>query len=152
MYTDIGVLAAVLLSRSTITKSSITEENTKMALARMAGDSSGSQTRYIVWNGLHPRSAAASEYELPMVDNRAWTMIAGQETFQVTRARVSARVPRPMPLNSEVNTKNIATPKISSGMTKDSSMTKLKDAEVLVRQRWMPSANMTPSGTAISVV
>src|ERR1700683_1008753 len=152
MYTDIGVLAAVLLRRSTITKSSMTEENTRMALAKIAGDSSGSQTRYIVWNGLQPRSAAASEYESPIVESRACTMIAGQETFQVTSASVSARVPRPTPLNSVVKTKNIATPKISSGITNDSSITKLNDAEVLVRQRWMPSANSTPIGTAISAV
>src|SRR6185437_1165833 len=152
MYTDIGVLAAELLSRSTITKSSITVENTRIALAKIAGDSSGSMTRYMVWNGLQPRSAAASEYELPIVASLAWTMMAGQETFQVTRARVSASVPRPIPWNSEVKTKNIATPKISSGMTNDSSMTKLKLAPVRVRQRLMPSANVTPSGTAISVV
>src|SRR5712691_2973101 len=152
MYTDIGVFAALLDSRSTITKSSITVENTRIALARMAGESSGSHTRYIVWNGLQPRSAAASEYELPMVARRACTMIAGQETFHVTRASVSARVPRLIPLNSEVNTKNIATPKISSGITNESSITKLNVAPVRVRQRWMPRANSTPSGTAISVV
>ncbi len=87
-----------------------------------------------------------------MVASLAWTMMAGQLTFQVTSASVSARVPSPIGLNSEVKTKNIATPKISSGITNDSSMTKLNEADVFVRQRWMPSANVTPSGTAISVV
>src|SRR5215469_693382 len=152
MYTDIGVFTAELLSRSTMTKSSMTDEKTSTALAKIAGDSSGSMTLRTVWNGVQPRSAAASEYELPIVASLAWTMIAGQLTFQVTRASVSASVPSPMPLNSEVKTKNIATPNISSGITNDSSMTKLNDAEVTPRQRWMPSANVTPSGIAIAVV
>ena len=55
-------------------------------------------------------------------------------------------------LNSTVNTKNMATPKISSGTTKDRIITKLKLAGVTPRQRLMPSANATPSGTAITVV
>ena len=79
-------------------------------------------------------------------------MMAGQLTFQVTRPSTSARVPRWMPLNSFVKTKNIATPKISSGTTNDRIITKLKLAETLLRHRLMPSANATPSGTAISVV
>ncbi len=57
-------------------------------------------------------------------------MIAGQLTFQVTRPSVSASVPRCTAVNSTVNRKNIATPKISSGMTNDSSMTKLNDEAV----------------------
>src|SRR5215469_12841032 len=152
MYTDIGVFTAELLSRSTMTKSSMTDEKTSTALAKMAGARSGSMTRRTVWNGVHPRSAAASEYELPMVASLAWTMIAGQLTFHVTRASVSASVPSPTPVNSVVNTKNIATPKISSGITNDSSMTKLNDTEVTPRQRWIPSANVTPTGMAIAVV
>ena len=55
-------------------------------------------------------------------------------------------------VNSSVNTKNIATPKISSGMTKDRIIRKLNVAGIGPRQRLMPSANATPSGTAISVV
>ena len=57
-----------------------------------------------------------------------------------------------MPVNSLVNTKNMATPKISSGTTNDRIITKLKLAEILLRHRLMPSANATPMGTAISVV
>src|ERR1700678_75422 len=79
-------------------------------------------------------------------------MIAGQLTFQVTRPRVSAIVPRCTPVNSAVNTKNIATPKISSGMTKDRIITKLNVEEVAPRQRLIPSANATPRGTAMIVV
>src|ERR1700733_9825890 len=79
-------------------------------------------------------------------------MIAGQLTFQVTRPRVSGTVPRGTAVNSTVNTKNIATPKISSGMTKERIITKLNVAEVYPRQRLMPSANATPSGTAMIVV
>jgi len=101
---------------------------------------------------VEPRSAAASSYCLPIVTSRAWTMIAGQLTFQVTRPRVSASVPRCTKLNSTVKTKNIATPKISSGTTKDRIITKLNVSEVRPRQRLMPSANATPSGTAITVV
>ena len=79
-------------------------------------------------------------------------MIAGQLTFQVTRARTSAVVPRCTVVNSSVNTKNIATPKISSGMTKDRIIRKLNVEGMGPRQRLMPSANATPSGTAITVV
>src|SRR6202046_2829267 len=79
-------------------------------------------------------------------------MIAGQLTFQVTRARTSAVVPRCTDVNSSVNTKNIATPKISSGMTKDRIIRKLNVEGMGPRQRLMPSANATPSGTAITVV
>src|SRR6202167_3935425 len=152
MITDIGVLPALEDSRSTMTKSSITPENTSTALAKMAGASSGSMTRRIVVSRLAPRSAAASSYWRPRVTSRAWTMIAGQLTFQVTRPRVSAIVPRCTLVNSTVNTKNIATPKISSGMTKDRIITKLNVEEVYPRQRLMPSANATPSGTAMIVV
>ena len=117
-------------SRSTITKSSITLEKTRTALAKMAGVSNGSITRRMVCSWVEPRSAEASSYCFPMVASLAWTMIAGQLTFQVTRASVSAIVPRPTELNSEVNTKNIATPKISSGMTNERIITKLKLAPV----------------------
>jgi hypothetical protein len=50
-----------------------------------------------------------------------------------------------------VNTKNIATPKISSGMTKDRIIRKLALEAVLPRHRLMPSANATPSGTVTRV-
>ena len=99
-----------------------------------------------------PKSAAASSYCRPIVTSRAWTMIAGQLTFQVTSPRVSASVPRCTCVNRTVNTKNIATPKISSGMTKERIMTKLNEDEVTPRHRLMPIAKATPSGTAISVV
>ena len=79
-------------------------------------------------------------------------MMAGQLTFQVTRASVSASVPRCTKVNSDVNTKNMATPKISSGITKDRIITKLNDAAVTPYHRLIPSANATPSGTAIRVV
>src|SRR6201986_1835653 len=79
-------------------------------------------------------------------------MIPAQLTFQVTRPRTSASVPRWTEVNSTVNTKNMATPKISSGMTNDSSMTKLNVLGSGPRQRLMPIANATPSGTAITVV
>ena len=46
----------------------------------------------------------------------------------------------------------MATPKISSGMTKERIITKLNDAEVMPRHRLMPSAKATPIGTAIAVV
>ena len=46
-------------------------------------------------HGVAPRSAAASSYCRPSVTSRACTMMAGQLTFQVTRARTSASVPRP---------------------------------------------------------
>ena len=52
--------------------------------------------------------------------------MAGQLTFQVTRPSTSAQVPRCTLVNSTVKTKNIATPKISSGITKDRIITKLK--------------------------
>ena len=98
-----------------------------------------------------PRSAAASSYCLPIVTSLACTMRAGQLRFQVTRARTSASEPRPTGVKSLVNTKNIATPKISSGITKDRIMTKLKLEATGPRQRWIPSANATPSGTVIRV-
>ena len=72
---------------------------------------------------LAPRSAAASSYWRPRVTSRAWTMMAGQLTFQLTRPSTSARVPRWTEVYSTVNTKNIATPKISSGITKDRIIT-----------------------------
>src|SRR6516164_9860518 len=125
MYTDIGVLLELEFSRSTSTKSSTVLEKTSTVLAKIAGMSSGTITRRMTCTGLAPRSAAASSYCLPMVTSLAWTMIAGQLTFQVTSARVSAVVPRPTFVNKDVNTKNIATPKISSGMTKDKIITKL---------------------------
>ena len=50
MITEIGVLLALEDSRSTITKSSMTPEKTSTALAKMAGPSSGSITRRMVWN------------------------------------------------------------------------------------------------------
>jgi hypothetical protein len=152
MSTDIGVFPALEESRSTMTKSSITPEKTSTALAKMAGASSGSMTRRMAWNRLAPRSAAASSYWRPRVTSRACTMIAGQLTFHVTRPRTSAIVPRCTLVNSTVNTKNMATPKISSGMTKDRIITKLNVKGNGPRQRLMPSANATPSGTAISVV
>src|ERR1700761_9817130 len=46
----------------------------------------------------------------------------------------------------------MATPKISSGITNDSSITKLKVLGSGPRQRLMPMAKATPSGTAITVV
>ena len=78
--------------------------------------------------------------------------MAGQLTFQVTRPSVSASVPRCTLVNRMVNTKNIATPKISSGMTKDRIIMKLNVDGTGPRHRLMPSANATPSGTAMSVV
>src|ERR1700678_232052 len=152
MITDIGVLPALEDSRSTMTKSSITPENTSTALAKMAGASSGSMTRRIAVIRQAPRSAAASSYWRPSPTSRAWTMIAGQLTFQVTRPRVSAIVPRGTAVNSTVNTKNIATPKISSGMTKDRIITKLNVEGTAPRQRLMPRAKAPPSGTAMTVV
>src|SRR5579875_1994059 len=152
MITDIGVFPALDDSRSTMTKSSITPENTSTALAKMAGPSSGSITRRMAWNWLAPRSAAASSYCFPSVTSRARTMIAGQLTFHVTRPRTSETVPRCTWVNSTVNTKNMATPKISSGMTKDRIITKLNADGVTPRHRLMPSANATPSGTAMTVV
>ena len=60
MITDIGVLLALDDSRSTITKSSMTPEKTRTALAKMAGHSSGIITRRMVCHWVAPRSAAAS--------------------------------------------------------------------------------------------
>ena len=108
-------------------------------------------TRYVTCHGVAPRSAAASSYCLPIVTSLACTMRAGQLRFQVTRARTSASEPRPTPVKSLVNTKNIATPKISSGITKDRIMMKLKLEDSGPRQRLIPSANATPSGTVIRV-
>src|SRR6516225_5528316 len=125
MYTDIGVLPELELSRSTSTKSSMTPEKTRTALAKMAGLSKGQSTRYATCHGAAPRSAAASSYCLPIVTSLACTMMAGQLTFQVISPRVWATVPRWTKVNSAVNTKNIATPKINSGMTKDRIITKL---------------------------
>src|SRR6516162_11059746 len=151
MYTDIGVLLELELSRSTSTKSSITPEKTRTALAKMAGLSKGQSTRYATCHGAAPRSAAASSYCLPIVTSLACTIRADQLTFQLTRARTSASVPRPIGLNSLVNTKNIATPKISSGMTNDRIIRKLADEAVGPRHRLIPSANATPSGTVTRV-
>src|ERR1700692_3276631 len=125
MYTDIGVLPELELSRSTSTKSSTTLEKTRTALAKMAGVSKGIMTRYVTCHGVAPRSAATSSYCLPIVTSLACTMRAGQLTFQVTRARTSASEPSPTVVKSRVNTKNIATPKISSGITKDKIIKKL---------------------------
>src|SRR5262252_6095926 len=102
--------------------------------------------------GVAPRSAAASSNCLPIVTSLACTMIAGQLTFQVTSASVCAVVPRPIVPNSAVNVKNIATPKISSGITNDKIIRKLNVADVRLRHLLMPSANATPSGTQITVV
>ena len=44
-------------------------------------------------------------------------MIAGQEKFHVTSPSTSASVPRWTAVNSWVKRKNMATPKISSGIT-----------------------------------
>jgi len=129
----------------------MTPEKTRTALAKMAGLSRGHRTRYVTCSGVAPRSAAASSYCLPSVTSLACTMRAGQLTFQVTRARTSASVPRPTAVNSLVNTKNIATPKISSGITKDRIMMKLDVEAVKPRHRLIPSANATPSGTVIRV-
>src|ERR1700750_1068908 len=96
MYTDMGVLPELEPSRSTSTKSSMTPEKTRTALAKMAGLSKGHRTRYATCHGAAPRSAAASSYCLPIVTSLAWTIRAGQLTFQVTRARTSASVPRPI--------------------------------------------------------
>src|ERR1022692_3544712 len=124
MITDIGWVSDVEDSRSTITKSSITPENTRITLAKMAGASSGISTRRMVWNCVQPRSAEASSYCLPMVTSRACTMMAGQLTFQVTRPSTSAQVPSwTIDENRVVKTKNIATPKISSGTTNDMIIT-----------------------------
>src|ERR1700742_1961475 len=152
MITDIGVLPALEDSRSTITKSSITPEKTSTALAKMAGASSGTSTRRITWNWLAPRSAAASSYCPPRGNRRACTTMAGQDTFQVTRPSTSARVPRCTVLNSVVKTKNIDTPKMSSGITYDRIITKLNVAGTGPRQRLMPRAKATPIGTAMIVV
>ena len=54
-------------------------------------------------------------------------------------------------VNSRVNTKNIATPKMSSGITKDRIIVKLNVEATEPRQRLIPSANATPSGTVIRV-
>jgi hypothetical protein len=61
-------------------------------------------------------------------------MIAGQLTFHVTRPRTSATVPRCTVVNSTVNTKNMATPKISSGMTKDRGDQVSVDASVVTSE------------------
>jgi hypothetical protein len=45
MYTDMGVLLELELSRSTSTKSSMTPEKTRTALAKMAGVSRRIMTR-----------------------------------------------------------------------------------------------------------
>src|SRR5580698_9502465 len=87
-----------------------------------------------------------------METRRARTMMAGQEKFQVTRPRISAMVPRWMNLKNWVKRKNMATPKISSGMTYEKTMTKLKAVDVFVRQRLIPMAKATPRGTAMMVV
>ena len=55
-------------------------------------------------------------------------------------------------MNSVLKTKNNATPKISSGMTNEKTMTKFDAVAGRVRHRSTPIANATPSGTAISVV
>jgi hypothetical protein len=57
-------------------------------------------------------------------------MMAGQLRFQVTSASVSASVPSPTVVNKAVNTKKLATPKMSSGMTKERIIAKLAVDEV----------------------
>src|SRR6266851_6439472 len=52
MYTDIGVLLELELSRSTSTKSSMTPEKTRTAPAKMAGLSRGHRTRYVTCHGV----------------------------------------------------------------------------------------------------
>src|SRR5262245_33520967 len=78
-------------------------------------------------------------------------MMAGQLMFHVTRARISASVPRPIPRNRMVKTKNRATPKMSSGMTYDRIIVKLNVEGIYPRHLLIPSANATPSGTVIKV-
>jgi len=69
----------------TITKSSMTSANTRTALAKMAGYSSGRRTRRRAWVGDAPRSMAASSYSLPIDNSRARTMMAGYEIWKVIR-------------------------------------------------------------------
>src|SRR5580698_533149 len=89
-----------------------------------------------------------------MVTRRACTTIAGQLRFQVTSPATSCQKPSPCSFRpgSWVKTKYRATPKISSGTTNDKIMMKLKLEGSFPRQRLMPRANPTPSGTAMSVV
>ena len=78
-------------------------------------------------------------------------MMAGQLMFQTTRAAVSALVPRWMNLNSCRNTNMRATASNSSGTTKLKIITKLSPFDVRPRQRSIPMANPTPSGTVMTV-
>src|SRR3984957_4720311 len=154
MITDIGCVLPVEDNRSTTTKSSMTPEKTRIALAKMAGISSGSMTRRSVCRCVQPRSAEASSYCLPIVTSRACTTMAGQLRFQLTRPSTSASVPSPTPRSPGiwVKMKYSATPKISSGTTNDKIIRKLNPPGILPRHLLMPSAKATPIGTAITVV
>src|SRR6266480_3398453 len=50
------------------------------------------------------------------------------------------------------NTKKSERPRMISGITKESSITKFAPAATLPRHRSIPNANATPSGTAIAMV
>ncbi len=68
-----------------------------------------------------------------------------------TRAATSAGVPSEMNLKACSNKNSSATPNNSSGITNEKIMRKLSPLELRLRQRSMPIANPTPSGTQMIV-
>ncbi len=78
-------------------------------------------------------------------------MMAGHEMFQTTSAATSAGVPRATNLKDCWNKNRRATPSSSSGITNEKIMRRLRLFEVRLRQRSMPIANPTPSGTVMIV-
>ena len=60
-----------------MTKSSTVSANVTAKLARIAGNSKGSNALRIACVGVAPRSIAASSYSGPIVSNRARTMMTG---------------------------------------------------------------------------
>src|SRR6266550_1763908 len=79
-------------------------------------------------------------------------MMTGYESWKVTSPRICAGVPRGTNFSRKENTKNRASPRMISGITNESSITKFAPAATLPRHRSIPNAKATPSGTAITIV
>src|SRR4029453_17877154 len=130
----------------------MTSAKTSTALAKMAGDSSGSSTWRRARTGEAPRSMAASSYSRPIDSSRARQMITGYDSWKVTRPSSWAAVPSWTALSRLVNRNSRATASRISGSTNDSSIWKLNPAASRPRQRSRPMAKATPRGTATRVV
>ena len=74
-----------------ITTSSSEIVNASMAPAKMPGAASGSTMRRNAWNGVAPRSAAASTRRLSNCDKRAFTTTTTNAMQNVMWAKITVR-------------------------------------------------------------